>query len=256
LIVRLPTAKLLNPKFPSGRFWSRRREIFLKNLVMKIIKIDYKNPAPLLIKKAAKIIKEGGIVVAPTETVYAIFGNGLNEETVKKILKLKKRKKDKGFDLTLYPYEKIFKFIQFNPLIPKILEKFPDQPLSFALPRKAPLPGFLNPGFKTVAFHFFFSKLDKELFKYIDIPLIGTSANISELPDVSSAEEVLNYFRHTFGSSFEPDLILDGGKLNKRKPSAIIELAGTDIKVIREGDILGSSAQKELEKIKKDTSIL
>jgi L-threonylcarbamoyladenylate synthase len=219
---------------------------------MQIIKINYKNPDPGIIKKAARIIKKGGIVVVPTETVYGILGNGLNEKTVKKLLKLKKRNKDKGFDLTLYPLKRIFKYVESNPLVSKILEKFPEQPLSLALPRKEPLPSFLNPEFKTIAFHFFFSKIDEELFKYIDTPVIGTSANISELPDTSSIDEVADYFRHTFGSSLEPDLILDAGKLKKRKPSAIIELAGENIKVIRSGDLSKGDLQKELEKIKNE----
>jgi len=214
---------------------------------MKIVKINYKNPDSGVMRKAAEIIKKGGLVVVPTETVYGILGNGLNEKTVKKLLKLKKRTKDKGFDLTLYPLKRIFKYVEFNPLVSKILEKFPEQPLSFALPRKELLPAYLNPGFKTVAFHFFFSELDKELFKYISTPLIGTSANISELPDTHSVKEVAEYFRHTFGSSLEPDLILDGGKLPGRKPSAIIELA-KDIKIIRPGDISKEIIEKELKK--------
>jgi len=219
---------------------------------MQIFKIDYKNPDPRLVKKAARIIKEGGIVVVPTETVYGIFGNGLNRITVKKILKLKKRGNDRRFDLTLYPVEKIFKYVERNPLIQKITERFPEQPLSFGLSKKKLFPAFLSPGFKMNAFHFFFSELDKELFKYIDTPLIGTSANISELPDANSVERVADYFRHTFGSSFEPDLILDGGKLKKRKPSAIIELAGKNIKVIRSGDFSSETLLAELEEIKKN----
>ncbi len=110
----------------------------------------------------------------------------------------------------------------------------------------------MNPGFKTVAFHFFFSKWEKDIFKYIDTPIISTSANISELPDTNSINEVADYFRHTFGSSFEPDLILDGGKLTKRKPSAIIELIKDDIKIIRSGDLSKEILKKELEKIETD----
>jgi len=217
---------------------------------MKIVKINYKNPDPVVIKKAAGIIKKGGIIVVPTETVYGILGNALNRATVKKLLKLKKRGEDKRFDLTLYPVEKIFKYVEFNPLIQKIIERFPEQPLSFGLPKKKFFPAFLSPGVKMNAFHFFFSELDKELFKYISTPLIGTSANISELPDTHSIKEVAEYFRHTFGSSLEPNLILDAGKLPPRKPSAIIELVRKDIRVIRPGDISKEIIEKELKKRK------
>jgi L-threonylcarbamoyladenylate synthase len=217
---------------------------------MQIFKLDFKNPDPRLIKKMVSVIKTGGIAVVPTDTVYGICCDALNEKTVKKLLKLKKRRKDKGFNLGLYPFGRIFKYAKFNPLIPEILEKFPKQPLSFALPKKRFLPDFLNPGLATVTFHFFFSKWEKDIFKYIDTPIIGTSANISELPDTNSIDEVANYFRHTFGSRLGPDLILDGGKLKKRKASAIIELSENKIKVVREGDTSKKIIEKKLEKIK------
>lgn len=218
---------------------------------MRVIKIDYRSPDGQVIRGAAKVIKKGGIVIVPTDTVYGIFADALNWQTVEKVLKFKKREEDKGFDLTLYPFKKIFEYVQFNPLIPKILRKIPDQPLSFALPRKKSLPEFLNPDYQTVAFHFFFSELDKKLFEYLDSPVIGTSANISELPEVHSVKEVTEYFRHTFGSAIEPDLILDAGKLQNRKPSAIIELNNQDIKVVREGDISKKLLEKELKEINK-----
>jgi len=217
---------------------------------MKIIKIDYKKPDWQVVRKTAKVIKEGGIVVVPTETVYGIFADALNWQTVKKVLKLKKRDKDKGFDLTLYPLKKIFEYTEFNPLVLKILKKISDQSLSFALPRKKSLPEFLNPDYKTVAFHFFFSELDKRLFKYLDFPIIGTSANISKLPDTYSVEKVTKYFRHTFGFAIQPDLILDAGELPKRKTSAIIELTNQNIRVVREGKVPKKLLEKKLRRIK------
>jgi L-threonylcarbamoyladenylate synthase len=119
--------------------------------------------------------------------------------------------------------------------------------MSFGLPRKKTLPPFLNPGFEVVSFHFFFSQLDKELFRFLDKPLIGTSANVSGQPDVSSAEKVMEYFSPTFGTSFEPELILDGGRLAKKNPSAIIELSGSEVKVIRGGDYEPAELQKDME---------
>ena len=218
---------------------------------LEIIKINYKKPDPQVVKKAADIIKSGGLVIAPTETVYAIFGDALNRETIEKVFQLKQRDPGKRFDLTLCPCERIYEYVEYNPLIPKILAGFPKLPISFGLPRKKTLPPFLNSGFETVSFHFFFSQLDKELFKYIDTPLIGTSANISGQPDVSSAEKVVECFSPTFGTPLEPELILDGGKLIKKNPSAIIELSGNGIKVIRGGDIGAEKLRRDLDKIEK-----
>lgn len=215
----------------------------------KILKINLREPDVAVVKKMAKVIRDGGIVIAPTHTVYAIFADALNPEAIKKVLQFKKRKKDKGFDLTLYPEKKIFEYIQPNPLINKILEKFSSQPLSFATPRKKSLPNFLNPEYQTAAFHFFFSELDKELFKILKTPLIGTSANLSGLPETHSVEKTIEYFKHTFGSDISPDLILDGGKIPFKKPSAIIEIKGEKIKILREGDRPLAEMEKEIKYI-------
>lgn len=216
---------------------------------MEIIKIDYEKPSPLVVRKTVKIIKSGGLVIVPTDTVYAIFGNSLDHKTLKKIYQLKQRSPKKRFLLGLYPFEKIYKYVEYNPLISKILKRFPDLKISFGLPRKQTLPSFLNPGFNLVTFRFFFNNLDKELFKHISVPLVGTSANISGRPNAFSVAEVVENFRPIFGTSLEPDLILDGGKLTENNPSTIIELLGNDIRIIREGNILAEKLQKELNKI-------
>lgn len=221
---------------------------------MEVIKINHKKPEPQVVKKAADIIKSGGLVIVPTETVYAIFGDALNRKTVEKVFQLKQRNPIKRFDLTLYPFERIYKYVEYNPLVPKILAMFPNLPISFGLSRKKTLPSFLNSGFETVSFHFFFSQLDKELFKYINMPLIGTSANISGQPDVSSVEKVIRCFSPTFGTPLEPGLILDGGKLAERSPSAIIELTNEGIKVIRGGGVGVDKLQKKLDKFVKENN--
>ncbi|HPN96398.1 MAG TPA: L-threonylcarbamoyladenylate synthase [Candidatus Moranbacteria bacterium] len=223
---------------------------------MDIVSFNYSNPDPATVKKVAEIIKAGGIVVVPTETVYGILGSALNKKTVKKIVQLKKRNEKKGFDLTLYPPEKIFDYAETNSLVPEIIEEFSEQPLSLALPRKKSLPDFLNPDLKTVAFHFFFSKLDEELFKYIDVPLIGTSANISNLPDTGSVEKVVDYFKNTFDRPLKPDLVLDSGKLKKRNPSAVIEILDKKIRIVRGGDLTDKVWRKRLEKIGKEKFII
>jgi L-threonylcarbamoyladenylate synthase len=214
---------------------------------MEIIKVDYNYPDSAVVQKAAKILESGGIVIAPTETVYAIFGNALNKETIDKVLRLKKRNPVKGFGLTLFPIDRIFEYVVSDPLIFEIIEMFPDQPMSFALSRKKTLPEFLNPGFDSIAFHFFFSRLDEEIFGHIDIPLIGTSANISGECDVNSAQKVVKYFEPTFGTPLEPDLILDGGELGVSCPSAVVKLMGKDITVVRGGNIPREEMQKKLD---------
>lgn len=219
---------------------------------MEIIKINYKKPDPQVVKKAADIIKLGGLVIVPTDTVYAIRGDSLNRKTLEKVLRLKQRNPVKRFLLDLYPCERIYEYAEYNPLIPKILDRFPNLSISLGLPRKKTLPAFLNPGSDIVSFRFYFSRLGKELFRYINTPLVGTSANISGQPNVFSAKAIIESFRSTFGTPLEPELILDGGELAKKSPSVIIELTKDNIKAIRGGDIGIKKLQSDLDEIAKE----
>lgn len=236
----------------SADFFYKISLIICKSSHVEVIRINYKKPDPQVFKKAAQIIKSGGLVIVPSDTVYAIFGNSLNQKTLEKVFRLKRRNPVKRFLLGLYPLERIYKYVEYNPLIPKILKRFPNLPISFGLPRKKTLPPFLNSGFELVAFRFFFNQLDKELFKHIDMPLIGTSANISGQPNIFSAREVIERFRPTVGTPEEPELILDGGEFKNTSPSIIIELPRRGTKVIRGGDIGINKLQRELDKIAKD----
>ena len=224
---------------------------------MKIIKIDYKNPDRRIIKKVAEIINRGGIAIVPGDAVYTIVADAFNKEAVKKVSKLKKgRGEDKAFNLGLYSFGDIQKYARFHPLINKIQEKFPKEPFTFAVPRNKNLPKFLNPKFKTVGFRVPFNKVTLGLSNFHRTPVIGTSANISELPEAHSVEELLDYFRGIFGKDFQPDLILDAGKLKERKPSTVIELAeGKRVRILREGEVKKGVLEKEIKRLQKNLDL-
>lgn len=222
---------------------------------MQIIKVDRKNPDIDIVKKVADVIKSGGVVIMPTDTVYGMFCDALNKKAVDKVLLLKKRDSTKGFILLLHPIDKVSSYIKPNSLILKILKSFPRQSFSFVLLRRKYLPKFLSPDTKTVAFHFFFSNFEKELFKYIDIPLIGTSANISNNPSANSTKIVIKYFKSNDSSTLVPDLILDGGKLPTNKASIIIDLTKRNAKVLRNECFSNEILENKLKELENDTCI-
>ena len=192
---------------------------------MKIIKINYKNPDPEAIKKVADAIEKGKIAIVPGDAVYTIVADAFNVEAIKKVYQMKKRERGKAFNLGLYCLDDIAKYGKSNSLIKKITKRFPKEPFSFAVPRnKEMVPSFLNPGYKTLAFRVPFNKVTSTLSKFHRTPVIGTSANISELKNTYSVEELIEYFRSVFGYEIKPDIVLDTGKLPTRRPSTVIEL--------------------------------
>lgn len=217
---------------------------------MNIVKIDYKNPDPKAIRKVATAIKQGKIAIVPGDAIYTIVADAFNKDAIRKVFKIKKRDRGKAFNLGLYCLEDIAKYGKSSPLIHKIQEKFPKMPFAFAVPRNDRIvPSFLNPGYKTLGFRVPFNRVTSTLSKFHRTPVIGTSCNISDLKDTYSVEELMDYFREIFGSKIAPDIVLDAGKLPKRKTSTVIEIIDRKIKIIREGDIERALLEKEIKKL-------
>ncbi|MFH1551571.1 MAG: L-threonylcarbamoyladenylate synthase [bacterium] len=220
---------------------------------MKIVKIDYKKPDPEAVKKVADAISKGKVAIVPGDAVYTIVGDAFNLESIKKVYKMKKRDKGKAFNLGLYRHEDIAEYGEYTSLIKEIVKKFPNEPFSFAVPRnEKTVPGFLNSDYKTLAFRVPFNKVTSTLSKFHRSPVIGTSANISELKNTYSVEELMEYFRSVFGYEIKPDIVLDAGKLPVRRPSTVIEIINNKVRVIREGEIETSFLEKEIIKLAED----
>ncbi len=223
---------------------------------MKVVKIDYANPDPEVIKKVAEAIYKGGLAIVPGDAVYTLVGDAFNLKAIRKIQKVKRRDKGKAFNLGLYSIDDISNYGETSPLIKKIAQKFPKEPFTFAVPRKKEaVPEFLNVGYKSLGFRVPFNKVTSTLSSFHRTPVIGTSANISELKNTYSVKELMKYFRGIFGHGIKPDIVLDAGKLPERKPSTVIELENNKIKVIREGEIKSDILTKKIEKLAKDNLI-
>ncbi len=216
---------------------------------MKIIKIDYNHPNPAVIKQVACLINKGKIAVVPGDAVYTIVGDAFRRDAIQKILKVKRRNQVKPFNLGLYCLDDIALYGQFNSLLKEIAKQFPKEPFTFVVPRGKNVPGFLNPGCKTLGFRVPFNKVTSCLSKFHRSPVIGTSANISELKNTYSVEEFMEYFRGIWGREFQPDIVLDAGKLPRRRPSTVIELIGNKVNILREGEISSAVLEKEIKRL-------
>jgi L-threonylcarbamoyladenylate synthase len=194
---------------------------------MKISKISQKN-----LKKAVNIIKAGGVVVFPTDTVYGLACDATNKKAIKKLFKIKQRDDKKPLPI----FVKDFKMAKDLALISKSQEKFLKKywpgKLTAVLKRK---PGVKIYGIdkKTIAIRIPSYESINILLKEIDLPLTGTSANISDKPASVKIRDVIKQFKE---EKNQPDLIIDAGNLKKSLPSTITDLTSRKIKIIREGE--------------------
>jgi len=181
------------------------------------------------IEKAIQIVKQGGIVIFPTDTVYGIGCDPYNKKSVKKIYDLKSREFSKPFPILVDSKETAKKIVEFDEITNKITEKFWPGPLTIILKlTDNKLKESLNLEEK-IAIRIPSNKCMLKLLKKCNF-LVGTSANISNQPSFSDPNECLKNMQNF-------DVFIDGGIIDSKGESTIIEIENEKIKIIREGSL-------------------
>ena len=189
------------------------------------------------IGKASKIIKSGGIVVFPTDTVYGIGCNPYNKEAIQKIYKIKSREISKSFPILAFSKDVAAKIVEFDKNSEKIAQKIWPGPLTLILKlTDEKLKASLNVDNK-IAIRVPKHQCALELLEKCNF-VIGTSANISGTGPFRNPEDCYQNI-HDF------DLFLDGGTITSDGESTIIEFEEGKLKIHREGVL----TRKEILKI-------
>jgi L-threonylcarbamoyladenylate synthase len=177
------------------------------------------------INKAVRILKQGGVVVCPTDTVYGFLADASNKKAVEKIFKIKGRPKEKPLPVFVKDLADAKKIALISKDQESYIKKFWPGSVTFVLQRKKP--GLITVPLKvygvdkkTIAIRVPRHKFLSGLLKKINRPLAQTSVNISGEEPLNSTEAIYNQFKT---QKNQPDLIIDTGKL-KGRPSKIVDL--------------------------------
>ena len=182
------------------------------------------------IKKAADIIKKGGLVAVPTETVYGLAGNGLDERAVNNIYEVKGRPAIKPLSLMVPGPEKIHEFcVDVSDAAILLAEKYWPGPLTIVLKAKEHIPSIVLAGGSTVGLRCPDHPLTLSLLKECALPLAAPSANPSGVDSPKTAQLVIDYF------DGEIDAVIDGGPCGIGLESTIIDMSSCPYKILREG---------------------
>ncbi len=196
---------------------------------MPVIKINKRNIKES-IDIAIEILKKGGIIAYATETFYGLGVKYDVENSLKKLIKLKKRPSEKGIPLIIGNKEQLRLIAEYvNKNAEKLIEEFWPGPLTLLLPAKKTLSSLITGGTNKVAVRIPGESFALHLAKALDFPITSTSANLSNLPPAKDADTVFKYFRD------EIDMIFDCGTSTGSLPSTIVDVTNKKIKVIREG---------------------
>ncbi len=192
--------------------------------MIKILKVECNEEG---IKKTSQIIKEGGIVVFPTDTVYGIGCNPYNEKAVKKIYEIKSREKIKALPVLAYSIDIVKKIVVIDKFTENILQKNWPGPLTLILELKdQKLKKSLNLQNK-IAVRIPDSDCTLKLLEKCEL-VVGTSANISGNASYTDPNNCIKNIKNY-------DLFLNGGTITSKGESTIIEIKNEAIKIIREG---------------------
>ncbi len=211
----------------------------------KIVKVDCKNPESVVIEEAADILKAGGLVVFPTETVYGLAADAFNLKAVEKIFKIKGRSFNNPLVVCISDVADLNFLIKEPPVFTEeIVNEFWPGPLTLIFKKSDIVPFEVTCERVTVGIRFPKNKIALSLVASVGMPLVLTSANISGAPSLIEAQQVLN----NIGK--DVDLILDGGKTELGVESTILDLTTTLPTIIREGAISVEKLKRILGKLK------
>ncbi|MCJ7498347.1 MAG: L-threonylcarbamoyladenylate synthase [candidate division Zixibacteria bacterium] len=198
----------------------------------EILKLDKEKQLKKILRQATEVIKKGGVVAFPTETVYALGADAMNKNAVKKIFRLKKREADKQIALFLLKPEELNKFVKdVTSPAKRLMNNFWPGPLTLIFKSKAGKFSHLIGKEEKIGIRVSSSKIVQSLLRQTRTPLTATSANLSGLKGSFSADEVLKDFDGKI------ELILDGGSSEKIVPSSVVDVSGDIPSLIREGCI-------------------
>ena len=189
------------------------------------------------IKVAIKKIKDGGIIVFPTDTVYGIGCDPYNKKTISRLYEIKKRKKTKPFPVLGVSKTELEKIAEFNTLEEKIAEKFWPGQVTLVLKVKDEKIRQSLCLDKKIAVRVPNNQCVLSLLKECKL-LVGTSANISGTTPFTDPNECSRDLTRY-------DLLIDGGIIPSQSESTIVEIVGDDIKILREGNV----PEKEIRKL-------
>ncbi len=192
--------------------------------------------------KLRKILTSGGAVVLPTETVYGLFAQALNEEAVNNVYHLKQRPRDKAMNLNVSNLNDIIFFSQNRPFfLEKLYNRFMPGPLTIILKANDNVPFWVNSGLDTVGFRVPNHVKTLQLISETG-PLIGPSANISGNESGKKFSDIQAQFSVDL-PGIEDDQALTG------IDSTILDLSGQKARILRQGAISRELIQKEIPEI-------
>jgi len=210
-----------------------------------LLKVDSAEPDLNLIRRATEIIRKGGTVAFPTETVYGLGANALDPEAVTKIFKAKQRPTDNPLIVHVADKNDVYKLAEHVPQkATQLMDAFWPGPLTLILKKHQTVPDATTAGLDTIAVRMPKHKVALALIEESKVPIAAPSANVAGKPSPTLAEHVI---RDLYG---RVDVIIDAGPTNIGLESTVIDVTATPPVVLRPGGITYERLTEVLDEVR------
>lgn len=201
--------------------------------------------------QAAEILRRGGLVAFPTETVYGLGGNGLDENACRRIYAAKGRPSDNPLILHIASEAQLHGIVsQIQPVAQKVMEAFWPGPITLVFQKADCVPFSVTGGLSTVAVRFPNHQAAQKLIAKANLPIAAPSANTSGKPSPTRASHV------AYDLDGKIDMILDGGPCQVGLESTILDVSGEMPTLLRPGAITREMIEAVIGSIGVDPAVL
>jgi L-threonylcarbamoyladenylate synthase len=205
----------------------------------RVVSVDPLCPDKEAVSEALHIMRRGGLVVYPTDTIYGIGADPFNEKAVERVYKVKERGKDKPLPLLLAESHFAVKLALINETAWLLACRYWPGPLTLVLKARSTVPRHLV--WKgLVGLRLPDSPIARMLARGLGGAIIGTSANKSGMPPARTVQEAMSMLGDLV------DLYIDGGPTPSTKPSTVVLVEDGNVEILREGAIPSSEILKYL----------
>lgn len=180
------------------------------------------------IQAAADAVRKGGIILYPTETCYGIGGDAMNKAVINRIYELKRRPQEKGLTVIVSDLDMAKRYCYLSAHERHLCENLMPGPVTLVADKKPLVPVELNTQF---VFRIPGDETARKISRKANTPVIATSANISGEPANYTIDSINESILHNV------DVVLDGGTLEEREPSTIVELTEHEVRIHRAGPV-------------------
>ncbi|TVQ17610.1 MAG: threonylcarbamoyl-AMP synthase [Spirochaetaceae bacterium] len=197
---------------------------------------------PADIVAAARTIREGGLVVFPTETVYGLGVDATNAQAARRVFEVKGRPPDNPLIVHIASTDRLRSVAQPGAscdLAEHLLRRFAPGPITVVVPKAACIPGVVTAGLDTVAVRVPRHPVARRLIEEADVPIAAPSANRSGEPSPTT----IAMARHSLGD--RADRYLDGGPCDIGIESTVVSVAGNVVTILRPGAISAADIERE-----------